>query len=240
MTFGDVAADATTLSERGFPVYDVLEAGIALREEKFKRWTSSGAVFMPQGAPLRVGELLVQKDLGRTLRRLAEAESKASRDRRAALLSKRRAAEWRSGMDEHRACPELPRKMPVGEPVGVGQPRANPTNAPLPPDTSYVCVVDEAGNVFSATPSDGFTEVPIVPGLGFVISPRGTQAWIDPTHPSSVQPDKRPRLTTNPFILFQDGRPVMPFGTPGADVQPSAMLQFVRNVVEFGRDPQAP
>jgi gamma-glutamyltranspeptidase/glutathione hydrolase len=31
----------------------------------------------------------------------------------------------------------------------------------------------------------------------------------------------------------------MPFGTPGADVQPQAMLQFVLNVVEFGMDPQA-
>ncbi len=101
-----------------------------------------------------------------------------------------------------------------------------------------MCVVDEAGNVFSSTPSDGFTEVPIVPGLGFVISPRGTQAWLDPAHPASVQPGKRPRLTTNPFILFKDGRPVMPFGTPGADVQPSAMLQFVLNVVDFGMDPQ--
>jgi gamma-glutamyltranspeptidase/glutathione hydrolase len=30
----------------------------------------------------------------------------------------------------------------------------------------------------------------------------------------------------------------MPFGTPGADVQPQAMLQFVLNIVEFGMNPQ--
>ena len=53
-----------------------------------------------------------------------------------------------------------------------------------------------------------------------------------------MQPGKRPRLTTNPFILFKDGKPIMPFGTPGADVQPQAMLQFVLNVAEFGMDPQ--
>ena len=52
---------------------------------------------------------------------------------------------------------------------------AAPGLVTLPPDTSYVCVVDEEGNVFSATPSDGFS-VPIMPGLGFVVSPRGSQS----------------------------------------------------------------
>src|SRR5579884_1168793 len=357
MTFAEVSADAATLCERGFAVYDVLAAAIRLREAKFRETPSSAAIFMPEGRPLDVGDVVVQKDLARTFRRLAEAEARGGRgDRRAglraarelfykgeiaremaaysqangglldyedvatfsvkveppirttyrgyelygcgpwcqgptlpialnvvegydlgrlghnsaaylhvlaealkcafsdrehyvadpefvdvpidALLSKERAGAWRARIDERRACPELQPKMPVGSSNGAATPRANPSNAPLPPDTSYVCVVDEAGNVFSSTPSDGFTEVPIVPGLGFVISPRGTQAWLDPAHPASVQPGKRPRLTTNPFILFKDGRPVMPFGTPGADVQPSAMLQFVLNVVDFRMDPQ--
>jgi len=73
---------------------------------------------------------------------------------------------------------------------------------------------------------------------GFVISGRGSQAWLDPDAPASILPGKRPRLTTNPFILFKDGKPILPFGTPGADVQPQAMLQFVLNIVEFGMDPQ--
>ena len=39
-------------------------------------------------------------------------------------------------------------------------------------DTSYLCVVDEGGNTFSATPSDVVGWAPIVPGLGFPVSAR--------------------------------------------------------------------
>ena len=40
-------------------------------------------------------------------------------------------------------------------------------------DTSYCCVVDRWGNAFSATPSDGSGNVPVVPGLG--ITPSGAR-----------------------------------------------------------------
>jgi gamma-glutamyltranspeptidase/glutathione hydrolase len=355
MRLADVAADAIDLCERGFPVYDVLAGSIALHGAKLAGRPSSAAVFIPGQRPLGVGDLLVQADLGRTLRRLVEAEAgaagreaglRAARDLfyrgeiaeemarfcrqsggllayedlagfsvgvepptrttyrdyelfgcgawcqgptlpialnvlegydlaalghngpaylhlltealKAAfsdrehyladpefvdvplddLLSRERAARWREWIDPGRAWPELPPRLAAGAVAESPAPRARPAAA-VPPDTSYVCVVDRDRNVFSATPSDGFTEVPLVPGLGFVVSPRGTQSWLDPAHPACVAPGKRPRLTPAPFILFRDGRPVMPFGTPGADVQPQAMLQFVLNVVEFGMDPQA-
>ncbi len=153
------------------------------------------------------------------------------------LLSKEHAAAWRDRIDLNRAYPGMPARSDVGSGIGHEPTQTPPGRVSLPPDTSYVCVVDDQGNVFSATPSDGFS-VPIIPGLGFVISGRGGQAWLDPEAPASILPGKRPRLTTNPFILFKDGMPIMPFGTPGADVQPQAMLQFVLNIVEFGMDPQ--
>jgi gamma-glutamyltranspeptidase/glutathione hydrolase len=106
-------------------------------------------------------------------------------------------------------------------------------------DTSYVCVVDEWGNAFSATPSDGLTSTPIVPGLGFAISGRGYQSWLDGEHPSSLQPGKRPRLTPNPSLILKDGKPFMPLGCPGGDAQVQAMVQVFLNVVEFGMEPQA-
>src|SRR5512138_2597434 len=40
-------------------------------------------------------------------------------------------------------------------------------------------------------------------------------------------------------MLFRDGRAVMPFGTPGGDVQHQAMLQVLLNVMVFGMAPQA-
>ena len=94
-----------------------------------------------------------------------------------------------------------------------------PTSGGLGEDTSYTCVVDKWGNVFSATPSDTFDSTPMVPGLGFILSSRGNQSWLDPSHPSALAPGKRPRLTPNPALAFKDGRPWMPFGTPGGDVQ---------------------
>ena len=106
------------------------------------------------------------------------------------------------------------------------------------PDTSYLCVVDEAGNAFSATPSDGVTSTPIVPELGFTVSPRGAQSWLDPAHPAAVQPRKRPRLTPNPALATRDGELFLAFGTPGNDAQPQTMVQVFLNIVEFGMNPQ--
>ena len=67
----------------------------------------------------------------------------------------------------------------------------------------------------------------------------GSQSWLDPAHPSSLQPGKRPRLTPSPGLLVKDGRLAMVFGTPGGDVQPQAMVQLVCGVLDFGLDPQA-
>jgi gamma-glutamyltranspeptidase/glutathione hydrolase len=106
-------------------------------------------------------------------------------------------------------------------------------------DTSYCCVVDRWGNAFSATPSDGSGNVPVVPGLGISPSGRGSQSRPDPKHPAGVAPGKRPRLTPNPAMMVTDKGGVMPFGTPGGDVQIQAMLQVVLNVMHFGMDLQS-
>lgn len=106
-------------------------------------------------------------------------------------------------------------------------------------DTSYLCVMDAEGNAFSATPSDGIGGAAVVPGLGFSVSHRGTQSWLDPSHASALQPGKRPRLTPNPALALDNGHPYMPFGCPGGDAQVQGMLQVFLNVVEFGMDPQA-
>jgi gamma-glutamyltranspeptidase/glutathione hydrolase len=105
-------------------------------------------------------------------------------------------------------------------------------------DTSYVAVVDAEGNAFSATPSDPNADSPVVAGVGCVVSPRGSQGWLDPAHPSVVAPGKRPRLTPAPAIAFGEGRRPMPFGTPGGDVQQQAMLQVFLNIALFDMPPQ--
>ena len=60
------------------------------------------------------------------------------------------------------------------------------------------------------------------------------------TQPPSdpAPPGKRPRLTPNPNLAMRKGERVLPFGTPGGDVQVQAHLQVFLNIVVFGLDPQ--
>ena len=118
-------------------------------------------------------------------------------------------------------------------------PAATPGKPNPPPDTSYVCVVDREGNAFSATPSDGSSATPVIPGTGFCPSSRGSQSSTDPAHPAALAPGKRPRLTPNPALALKDGKVFMPFGSPGNDIQPQAMTQVFLNIVVFGMEPQA-
>ena len=159
------------------------------------------------------------------------------------LLSKSYAAERRAAINPAEACPEMPH---AGDPwpyqgmEGPAPAVAHPAELAgrLEQDTSYVCVVDQWGNAFSATPSDSLGNTPVAKGLGFILSPRGSQTWLDPDHPCALVPGKRPRLTPNPAMAFKDGKVWMPFGTPGGDVQPQSMVQLFLNVAEFGMDVQ--
>ncbi len=86
----------------------------------------------------------------------------------ATLISEEYAAERRKLIHLDQAWPEMP---PPGV-LGSQAPRGfsdlpRPSDDPNPePDTSYVCVADRHGNLFSATPSDGSYGSPVVPGPG--------------------------------------------------------------------------
>ncbi len=155
-----------------------------------------------------------------------------------ALLSDAYTAMRRGLIDPERASPDMP---PAGSAAQLGL-RARPALIARPdaiyeepePDTSYICTMDRFGNAFSATPSDGATNGPVVPGTGLAPSSRGMQSWTDPAHPACLAPGKRPRLTPNPALAVGDSGWVMPFGSPGNDVQPQAMLQVLLNRVVFG------
>jgi gamma-glutamyltranspeptidase/glutathione hydrolase len=152
------------------------------------------------------------------------------------LLSEAHIAARAAAVDMARAHPGLPEPI-----LGRGTDLPPPTRAALPTveaDTSYVAVVDRWGNAFSATPSDGSWNVPVISGTGLVVSGRGTQNRPDPAHPAGVAPGKRPRLTPNPAMVVTRNGGVMPFGTPGGDVQIQAMLQVMLNILHFGMEVQ--
>jgi len=348
MSFAEVAAAATEHASRGFAVSGFSAYQMANNAEKYKRWPSSVALYLRDGRAYRMGEVLVQKELGDTLARMAAAERRAGGSREAGvraardefyrgetakriaefhrandgpltaadlaafsvevgpalrttfgtyevaacgfwcqgpallqmlnlldgvdlvalghnspaylhrlvetvklafadrdayygdpnfvkvpaehLLSKAYAAERRSMVGE-RAWAEMP---PAGGGIARREllPLAGGSSDAL--DTSYVAVVDADGNGFSATPSDPNVDSPAVSGVGCVVSPRGSQGWLDPAHASVVEPGKRPRLTPAPAMAFAGGKLLMPFGTPGGDVQQQAMLQVFLNTTVWG------
>lgn len=164
-----------------------------------------------------------------------------------ALLSEDYLRERRKLIDPERAWPAMP---PAGDPR---RGRATLDGAPQSPaaaaavagtageetaGTSYFGAIDRHGNVFSCTPSEGAKSGPIIPGTGLVLCLRGSQSKVEPGHPASVGPGKRPRLTPAPALVLQDGQPVLALGGFGGDHIPQGTLQVFLNVVEFGFDPQ--
>jgi gamma-glutamyltranspeptidase/glutathione hydrolase len=240
-----------------------VEVTPALRT-RFREYEVAACGFWCQGPVfLQMLNLLEPYDLAalghnspRTLHLLVEAMKLAFADREAyygdplhvkvpadGLLSKVYAEARRRLIFEDRAWPDMP---PPGEPDALGPVKNGAPMAPPPAGggpahdlgTSYVAVVDAEGNGFSATPSDPSVDSPVIPGVGCVVSPRGSQGWLAPGHPSEVAPGKRPRLTPAPAMALRNGRLLMPFGTPGGDVQQQAMLQVLLNITVFGMRPQ--
>jgi gamma-glutamyltranspeptidase/glutathione hydrolase len=160
----------------------------------------------------------------------------------AQLLSKEYAAQRRAVIDPGRAGPGIPDAgtLPHGG-RSLARPWQPGDNARTDPrlDTSYCCAVDKHGNAFSATPSDNSHSTPVIPGTGLIASCRGSQSWAVEGHASAIAPGKRPRLTPNPAMAIRPGEYVMPFGTPGGDVQCQAMLQTFLNIEVFKMDLQS-
>ncbi len=164
----------------------------------------------------------------------------------AAMLSEDYLRQRRSLIDPNRAWSEMP---PPGDPRHG---RATLADAALPvataasvgsaehgsAGTSYFGVIDQDGNMFSCTPSEGAKSGPIIPGTGLALSLRGSQSKVTPGHPAALGPHKRPRLTPAPALVLRNGQPVMVLGGYGGDHIPQGTLQVFLNLVEFGRDPQ--
>jgi gamma-glutamyltranspeptidase/glutathione hydrolase len=104
-------------------------------------------------------------------------------------------------------------------------------------DTTYISVIDHEGNAFSCSPSDTLEAAPLVPGLGIMVSPRGSQSRLDPSHPSVLGPGRRPRITPCPAIAMRDSGEVSALGAPGGDQIVQAVLQAWLNM-EVGMNPQ--
>lgn len=105
-------------------------------------------------------------------------------------------------------------------------------------DTTCVNVIDQAGNMFSATPSGAWIPAVIAGDTGIPLTQRAQSFVLTPGHPNQLAPHKRPRITLTPSLAFREGQPWLAFSTPGGDSQDQTLLQVFLNVVDFGMNPQ--
>src|SRR5262249_55514855 len=106
-------------------------------------------------------------------------------------------------------------------------------------DTVHFDIVDQAGNMVSATPSGGWLQSsPTIPELGFCLGSRAQQFWLDEGHPNALAPGKRPRTSLTPTLALRDGEPYLAWGSPGGDQQDQWTAQFFLRHVNCGMNLQ--
>jgi gamma-glutamyltranspeptidase len=67
----DVFAPAIDIAEHGFPITEALAQGLKSGRAKLAKFPSTTKIWFKEGKPLEMGDILVNPDLGRTLRSIA-------------------------------------------------------------------------------------------------------------------------------------------------------------------------
>jgi gamma-glutamyltranspeptidase / glutathione hydrolase len=139
----------------------------------------------------------------------------------AALLSKEYARKRAALIDVHKANCDVPAGRPVNG------------------DTTYLTVVDRAGNMVSWIQSvaEAFGSGVAVDGMGFVLQNRGFGFTLEAGHPDVLAGGKRPFHTIIPAFM-ERGDAHIGFGIMGGPNQPLAHAQFVSDVVDYGMNVQ--
>jgi len=122
--------------------------------------------------------------------------------------------------------------------MGAGEPTVGRMGETVG-DTVHFDIVDQAGNMVSATPSGGWLHSsPVIPELGFPLGTRMQMFWLQEGHPASLEPGKRPRTTLSPTLALRDGEAYLAWGTPGGDQQDQWTTQFFLRHVHAGMNLQ--
>src|SRR5919201_403729 len=131
----------------------------------------------------------------------------------AALISKQRGRELAARLDPLQAASLLP--APAGH-----------------PDTTYLCVVDEARNVVSYIHSLYAGNGIVAGHTGILLNNRMGCFNLEEGSPNRLAPGKRPMHTLNSWMLLREGRPMVVGGTPGSFWQVQTNLQLITNLVD--------
>ena len=73
---------------------------------------------------------------------------------------------------------------------------------------------------------------------GIMLTNRGSCFTMEPDHPNTFGPDKRPMHTIIPALAMRNGRCDMSFGVMGAHYQPMGHVQIIMNMIDYGMDVQ--
>jgi gamma-glutamyltranspeptidase / glutathione hydrolase len=68
MSWSDLMAPAIELADSGFVINEALAKRIAEDSAELSRFVETAEIFLPNGSPLKSGSMLIQRDLGRTLK----------------------------------------------------------------------------------------------------------------------------------------------------------------------------
>jgi len=125
----------------------------------------------------------------------------------------------------------------ASEDVTFGVPGANAEDA----DTVLLCVADDAGNVVSFINSRfaGFGSGLVAGDTGIALQNRGASFSLDPAHPNSLAPGKRPFHTLIPALARLGADDWAAFGVMGGYMQPQGHVQVLSNLVDHDLPLQA-
>ena len=103
-------------------------------------------------------------------------------------------------------------------------------------DTTYLAAADADGNAVSWIQSvfARFGSGVVAGRTGVLMNNRMNGFTLEPGHPNTLGPGKRPAHTLNAYLVMRDGKPWIVGGTPGADYQVQTNLQVVTHLVDHG------
>ncbi len=79
LSVADVLAPAIRYAEQGYPIDVMLAQSIARGQNNLAKYPTTAKIFLPNGEPLKAGDLLKNPDYAATLRKLVDAEAQALR-----------------------------------------------------------------------------------------------------------------------------------------------------------------